>query len=85
VEPIRIVSMVSKGMSPMLFAADSRCHIEVLNARRRPGVGSRCRLPESSRAVKVLNRRHRDLVLQSAHARLAAVRLARALEKRAVE
>lgn len=84
VEPISSVSVVSAGMSPMLVVADSTPHIEP-NFRRTPGVGSRCRLLEPSRAVKVLNRRHHDLVVLSAHARLAKVRLARAVEARAVE
>jgi hypothetical protein len=85
VEPISSVSVVSTGTSPMLFVADSTPHSEVLNSRRTPGVGLRCRLLEPSRTVKVLNRRHHDLVVLSAHARLAEVRLARAVEDSAVE
>jgi hypothetical protein len=84
VEPISSESVVSTGMSPSLLVAGSTYDIEVFNARRTPGVGSHCGLL-SSRAVKALNRRHRDLVVLSAHARLAALRLRRALEARAVE
>lgn len=83
-EPISNVSVVSAGMSPMLFVADLTPLIE-LNSRRTPGVPSRCRRLEPSCAVKVLNRRHHHLVVLSAHARLAEVRLARSVEARAVE
>ena len=83
-EPIRGASVVSAGLSPTLFVADSTPHIE-RNSRRTPRLGSRCRLLEPSRAVKVLNRRRHDLVVQSAYPPLAEVRPARAVEARAVE
>ena len=84
VEPISSVPVVSAGTPPMWFVADSTYDSEVLYARRAPGVGLRCRLLPA-RAVKVLNRLHRDPVVLSAHPRPPAAQLRRVLEGRAVE
>jgi N-acyl homoserine lactone hydrolase len=67
------------GMSSMLFVGDLCYSTELLAAGRVPGVGSRRRLRESSRAVAELARRHPDLLVLPAHDPQAAARLTRAL------